>query len=74
MGGDGGFVAVDPTNTSTLYAEYTGLSLQRSINGGNEFSSATTGITEPSYGFLFITPYVMDPNNSQRLWIGGRYL
>jgi hypothetical protein len=34
LGGDGGYVAVNTTNTNILYAENTGKSLQRSSNGG----------------------------------------
>jgi PKD repeat protein len=70
--GDGGYVAVDPGNTNILFGETTNLSLQKSTNGGTTFASATSGITEPSSQFGFITPFVMDPANSQRLWIGGR--
>ena len=71
LGGDGGYVAVDPTNTNVLYAENTRLSIQKSTNGGVSWASATSGITEPSRQFLFITPFVMDSSNPQRLWTGG---
>ena len=33
-GGDGGYVAVNPANTNTIFFETTGLSLRRSTNGG----------------------------------------
>ena len=46
LGGDGGYVAVDPTNTNVLYAENTGLSIQKSTNGGASFTDAITGITD----------------------------
>jgi PKD repeat protein len=72
IGGDGGYVAVDPANTSVLYGETTNLSLRKSTDSGATFKSATDGITEPSSQFGFITPFVMDPASSQRLWIGGR--
>lgn len=72
LGGDGGFVAVDPTNTNILYAENTGLSIQKSFDGGKTFLNAVTGITD--FNFLFITPFIMDATNSQRLWTGGDYL
>ncbi|MBL8167193.1 MAG: putative Ig domain-containing protein [Acidobacteria bacterium] len=72
LGGDGGYVAVDPTNTNTLYAENFGLSIQRSTNGGNSWANAVSGITNS--GFLFITPFIMDPSNAQRLWTGGSVL
>ncbi len=73
VGGDGGYVAVAPDDPNRIYAETTRLSLRRSLNGIN-FSAATRGITEPSANFLFIAPFRMDPNNSQRLYIGGRSL
>ena len=72
LGGDGGSVAVDPGDTSILYAENYGLSIQKSTNGGNSFSDATSGISDP--GFLFIAPFVMDPSSGLRLWTGGWYI
>ena len=39
---------VDPTNTPVLYAENTGLSIQKSTNGGAGWSSATSGIRAQS--------------------------
>ena len=38
-GGDGGYVAVKPSNTNILYAETTGISIERSTDGGATFSS-----------------------------------
>ena len=71
LGGDGGYVAVHPTNPDILYAEYQGLALQRSVDGGVSWSSLTDGID----GFtLFIAPFVMDPNDPERLWLGGSNL
>src|SRR5262249_7153720 len=64
-GGDGGAVAVDPTNTQHLFAEYTRLSIQKSVDGGTTFNNAVTGITGDN-GFQFIAPFVMDPSQSQR--------
>src|SRR5512143_105000 len=71
-GGDGGYVAIDPTNTSVLYAETTRLAIIKSIDGGDTFADATTGITESSDNFGFIAPFVMDPGNPLRLWTAGR--
>jgi hypothetical protein len=73
-GGDGGYVAIDTQGDNNgandvLFLENTGLSLQRSTNGGATFSSATTGIT--GTGFQFITPFAMNQGNKQQLWIGG---
>jgi hypothetical protein len=70
--GDGGCVAVDPTNTNVLFAETTHLSLVKSTNGGGTFAAATNGITESSDNFGFIAPFAMDPGNPARLWTAGR--
>lgn len=73
-GGDGGYVAVDPTNTNILYSENTDLSIQKSTDGGKTFSKASTGISDPPGNFPFITIFVMDPTNPQRLYLGGKSL
>jgi photosystem II stability/assembly factor-like uncharacterized protein len=71
-GGDGGYVAVNPSNTNMLFAENTGLSIRRSLDGGATWSSLfTSGITENGGNFLFITPFAMDDNNPNRMLIGG---
>jgi hypothetical protein len=72
MGGDGGYVAVDPTDPQIIYAETQRGNIQRSTDGGISFDSATAGINDSDV--LFITPFIMDPSNSQRLWTGGRFL
>jgi hypothetical protein len=73
QGGDGGYVAIAPDDPNRIYAETTRLSLRRSTNGIT-FSSSIRGIAEPSGNFLFIAPFRMDPNDSRRLYIGGRTL
>jgi len=70
LGGDGGFVAIDPGDTETLYAENTALSIARSTDGGAHWEGVSQGI-DPREEFLFITPFVMDPSNARRLWLGG---
>ncbi len=74
LGGDGGYVAVDPGNTNILYAESQNLNISKSTDGGANFNAAVTGISEPPGGPLFITPFVMDPSNPRTLWTGGRFL
>ncbi|MHB8069388.1 MAG: WD40/YVTN/BNR-like repeat-containing protein [Desulfobaccales bacterium] len=74
IGGDGGAVAVNPSDTNILYGENTNLSIQKSTNGGSSFLNAVSGITESSNNFLFIAPFIMDTNNANNLWTGGRYL
>jgi photosystem II stability/assembly factor-like uncharacterized protein len=55
--------------------------LARTLDGGATMLSATNGLPPgsgqflgPGGNFLFITPFVMDPANSDRLWIGGRQM
>ncbi len=74
LGGDGGYVAVNPANTSMLWAENTNSSMRRSLNGGSSFSAFTSGITEASGNFLFIAPFAQDPGNAARMWTGGARL
>ena len=71
-GGDGGYVAVNPANTNTIFFETTGLSLRRSTNGGLSSASVINGIAGDA--FPFITTFRMDPNVPTRLWIGGRFM
>ncbi|HEU4837155.1 MAG TPA: Ig-like domain-containing protein [Pyrinomonadaceae bacterium] len=71
-GGDGGYVAVNPANTNTIFFETTGLSLRRSTNGGASSASVISGIAGDV--FPFITVFRMDPNTPTRLWIGGRFM
>lgn len=73
-GGDGGVSRVDPVNVSNVYVEYVHGSFARSTDGGDTFTNAVTGITEASTNFVFIAPYVFDPNNSLRLYTGGAQL
>jgi uncharacterized protein (TIGR03437 family) len=74
LGGDGGYVAVDPTNTNILFAENTRLSHKKSTDGGATWRSATSGIYENFRNFLFIAPFVMDASDPKRLWTGGAYI
>jgi hypothetical protein len=78
LGGDGGYVSVDtlgdanPAN-DVLFSGYTGLSLQRSVNGGGLFTSATSGIAGDS-GFDFIAPHEMNAGNRQTMYTGGWFI
>jgi photosystem II stability/assembly factor-like uncharacterized protein len=67
IGDDGGFVRVDPNNPSTVYHTFTGISLQRSDDGGITWHDKVTGITGTPN---FYASYVMDPSNSSRLVFG----
>lgn len=68
-GGDGFYVIVDPTNPNVIYAESQNGALGKSTNGGQSFSSATSGISS-SEKKNWSTPVVMDPNNNNILYYG----
>ena len=85
-GGDGGYVAVDPRGDRTVYGEYVYLSVHRSVNGGRSAyictgiteglpnDTGTGGNTYCGAGATkkanFIAPFILDPNNPDRL-LGG---
>jgi hypothetical protein len=86
-GGDGGYVAVDPVSDRTFYGSYVYLAIHRSLSGG--FASyICSGITEamPNEDGAtycgadnvrkanFIAPFILDPNNRDRLLAGANSL
>lgn len=73
-GGDGGYVAVNPNDTNMLWVENTGLSIQRTTNGGASYSSFTSGINEAGGNFLFINPFAQDPSNPAIMYTGGAFV
>ena len=81
FGGDGGHVAVDPDNPQILYAESQWANIARSVNGGAQWQSRTQGLDPvrsdvlgPEANYLFVTPFVMDPSDKTRLWLGGEFI
>lgn len=85
LGGDGGYSAFDPSDSRVIYASFQSGQVRKSIDGGATFSEAISGISDLETNdtgsfravgpnFLFISPLVMDPNQTQRLWLGGRRL
>ena len=87
-GGDGGFVAVDPTSDQLMYGELYYLAIFRSNNGGGFAQYICTGITEaykPESGTSqcgagttqkanFIAPFILDPNTPARMLAGANSL
>jgi hypothetical protein len=71
--GDGGCAAVDFSSTNNQYSEYVYLGIEKSTNSGDSWFGATTGLTNAGdkNNALFISPFVIDPNNSGRLIGGG---
>jgi photosystem II stability/assembly factor-like uncharacterized protein len=87
-GGDGGFSAVDPRDDTALYGEYVYASVHRSRDGGFSAIYICSGITEalPNEGNTtycganntqkanFISPFILDPNNPDRMLLGANSL
>jgi len=92
-GGDGGFIAADPTDSNYFYGEYVYLTIYRSDDGGVARPEDIYGyynywdgsawqkkarahpITEAKSGTAnFIAPFVLDPNDPNRLLAGARSL
>jgi hypothetical protein len=72
LGGDGGYVGVNSSNTNILYAENTGNTFQKSTNGGASFAAARTGISGDTFPFTSV--FRMDPTNPARVWYAGRFM
>ena len=74
-GGDGGFCAADPDNASYFYGEYVDLKIHRSSNGGLSAIDIYSGITDAGTDEAnFIAPFILDPNNADRMLAGGSSL
>jgi hypothetical protein len=71
-GVDGGSVALDPANPEVLYTATTVNSVRKSTDGGRTFAWVTNGLQDS--GSLNVAPFVLDPSDGQRLWIGGTRL
>jgi hypothetical protein len=79
--GDGGYVAVDPSNPLVLYTELQWATIGKSVDGGGRFTDAIRGLDPvrssllgPEANYLFVSPMVMDPSERNRLWVGGEYV
>jgi hypothetical protein len=70
-GGDGGWSAADPKDPNYFYGEYVYLTLHRSADRGVSATEIWAGIDDANVCANFIAPFVLDPNNSQRLLAGG---
>lgn len=71
--GDGGFAAINHSNTNIQYSEYTNLVIEKSTDGGNTNATAISGLSDAGTNrALFIAPFSMDPNDPLRLIAGGK--
>ncbi len=64
-GGDGGYTAFDFNNPDTWYISAQNLAIAKTTNNGPNLASATTNL--PRSNNLFISPFIMCPDNSQVL-------
>lgn len=71
-GGDGGFSAADPTDSDYIYGGTQNGWIHRSTNGG--FGSTYISDAAVAAGANFIAPFILDPNNENRLLAGSREL
>jgi photosystem II stability/assembly factor-like uncharacterized protein len=73
-GGDGGAVAIVPNTPTSMYEEYTYLSMYRSTNGG----SSWTNVRPPDGGngnaARFIAPFMLDPTDPNHLVALGQHV
>ena len=89
FGGDGGYSAADPTDVNYLYGEVQYGYVHRNTTGGSSSSryifgySNSLGTCKAAPHCLsdawnktinFIPPLVLDPNNANRMLVGGRSL
>jgi len=69
-GGDGSYSAIDPKDPNTVYVswQYANLVKVEIQNGENIKTNITGNFDAPG---LFITPFTLDRNNNQRLFLAG---
>jgi len=67
MGGDGMLCFIDRTNDQNMWGSQYNGSLNRSTNGGNSWSDATSNITESG---AWVTPWSQDPVSAGTIYSG----
>ncbi|OEJ99489.1 FlgD immunoglobulin-like domain containing protein [Roseivirga misakiensis] len=76
IGGDGGFVATTPIGVFYYLSFQNSRIFRLTLNDDFELTSfarvdPTGGGSDPSQPYLFINPYVLDPNNANRMFLAG---
>jgi photosystem II stability/assembly factor-like uncharacterized protein len=77
LGGDGGFCACDQTNANYLYGELINLQIYRSSDAGSNWypiwngPNGIPGSCNAVPCANFIAPFILDPNNANRILAGG---
>jgi hypothetical protein len=78
FGGDGGFCAADPVNTDFMYGEYVYCSIHRSNDAGLSSDwivfDGPNYLEDAYYDASFIAPFIIDPNNHNRILAGAARL
>ena len=69
VGADGMECIINPINSSIMYAAIQFGSIRKSTNGGNNFSMIINPDQVNDTGG-WVTPYVLDPNNSNHIYVG----
>ena len=69
--GDGGFCAVDPSDDAYCYGEYISLQIYRSQDHGMSVQFIDAGIADAGVNANFIAPFILDPNEPNRMLAGG---
>lgn len=69
--GDGGFQAIDPSNSALAYGSCQFIAVERTLNvaGASSWLPAVYGI-DPTDTTAFISPLAIDPSNPQTLYFG----
>jgi photosystem II stability/assembly factor-like uncharacterized protein len=73
LGGDGFYCIFDHTDPNVAYAEWQWGNINKSYSEGLYFSSCANGINR-SDRFNWCTPFAMDPNNHNVLYLGSHRL
>jgi photosystem II stability/assembly factor-like uncharacterized protein len=73
LGADGFYVLVDPSNNNFIYAESQYGGFTRSTDGGNYFDYGLNGVSG-SDRFNWSTPFIIDPSNPAKLYLGTHRL
>ncbi len=82
IGGDGGYAAIDQTDSNYVYGELQFGGIHRSTEGGANASTICEGLTDAydaactggTNNTNFIPPFILDPNNQSKLLFGGNRL
>jgi hypothetical protein len=70
--GDGGYTAMDPTQSGVCYTERNGVDLWRSSDGGQSFPTQVLSSSNISDASLFYAPYLLVPGQPQTMLYGAQ--